>query len=254
MSNSSLINLTMISPNRNAPRNHEIDTLTIHMTEGQVTAKTLGEIFMKSSRQASCNYGIGCDANIVMCCPESDRSFCSGSRSNDNRAITIEVASDNFAPYAVTDVVYKKLIDLCVDIVRRNPGFKGSLRWRGDKNLIGQTNLQNMTVHKWFQNTNCPGDFLMNHMVQIAEEVNRRLSAPTTVDFVAGDIVYFKGGYDHSNSQDTTTGNKKIASLARVSKVAAGAKYPYHCRRINEKGAYISGGVYGWVCADSLTT
>ena len=255
MSNSSLVDYTCLSPNKNAPRQHQIDTLTIHCTDGQVSVETLGNIFKKKERNASCNYGIGSDGRVLLCVPESDRSWCSGSASNDHRAITIEVSSDKGKPQAVSTVVYDKLIVLCADIVRRNPGFGGSLRWRGNINLIGQTEVQNMTVHRWFQNTSCPGEYLFERMAQIANDVNKLLNAtPTsTTKYIAGDIVYFVGGCDHSSSNDKSEGNRKGKSLARVTKVAVGAKYPYHCRRIDCKGKYISGGVYGWVDANDIT-
>lgn len=95
-----------------------------------------------------------------MCVEEKDRSWCSSSGSNDHRAITIEVASDTTHPYAVKEAAYKGLIDLLVDICRRN-GIK-ELKWKADKNLIGKPDQQNMTVHRWFANKACPGDYLYN--------------------------------------------------------------------------------------------
>lgn len=256
MSNSPLVTYTKISPHRNSPRTHEIDTLTIHCVCGQTSVKTLGEIFANPARNASSNYGVGYDGQIGMYCPESDRSWCSSNPANDHRAITVECASDKEKPYAVNDKAYAALIDLCTDIVKRNPGFGGSLRWKADKSLIGQTDKQNMTAHRFFANTSCPGDFLYSRFGEIADEVNRRLAAQPTPSqkYVAGDIVYFLGGFDHNSSTDKDTGNKKAASLARVSKVAVGALHPYHVRRIDEKGKYIGGGVYGWVDLDTLTT
>ncbi len=103
-----------------------------------------------------------------------DRSWCSSSGSNDNRAITIECASDTTDPYAVNDKVYAALIDLVTDICRRN-GIK-ELKWKADKSLIGQVEQQNMTVHRWFANKACPGDYLYNCHGQIAAEVNARLT------------------------------------------------------------------------------
>lgn len=106
---------------------------------------------------------------------EKDRSWCSSSRANDNRAVTIEVASDTAHPYKVTDQALAALVDLLVDICRRN-GIK-ALLWKGDKSLIGQVNKQNMTVHRWFANKACPGDYLYNLHGQIAKQVNERLGA-----------------------------------------------------------------------------
>lgn len=178
MSNSSLVSYTKISPNRTSPRNHKIDTISIHCVVGQCTVEQLGNIFAPRSRKASCNYGIGFDGKIGMYCEEKDRSWCTSSASNDNRAITIEVASDTKHPYRVTDAAYKALIDLLVDICKRNPGI-GTLKWQGDKRLIGQVAKQNMTVHRWFAAKACPGDYLYNLHPQIAKEVNARLGGKT---------------------------------------------------------------------------
>lgn len=174
MSNSSLVSYTNISPNRNSPRNHVIDTITIHCVVGQLSAKTICDMFSGAAYKASCNYAIGTDGEIGLCVEEKDRSWCSSSSENDNRAITIECASDKFHPYAVNDKVYASLIRLLVDICQRN-GIP-ELRWKGDKSLIGQTDKQNMTVHRWFKNKACPGDYLYGLHGQIAAEVNARLS------------------------------------------------------------------------------
>lgn len=175
MSNSSLVDYTRISPNRTSPRNHVIDTITIHCVVGQATAERLGEIFAPTSRRASSNYGVDKDGRIGMYCEEKDRSWCSSSSANDNRAITIEVASDNYYPYAVNEKAFHALIELCADICRRN-GIK-ELMWKADKALIGQVDKQNMTVHRWFAATACPGDYLYNRMGEIAKLVNEKLGS-----------------------------------------------------------------------------
>ena len=181
MSNSPLVSYVKISPNRNSPRNHVIDTITIHCMAGDCSIETCGDIFYPTSRGASSNYGIGSDGRIAMYVEEKDRSWCSSSASNDNRAITIEVANDGGAStgWHVSDAAYKSLIDLCVDICKRN-GIK-ELKWKGDKSLIGQVDKQNMTVHRWFANKSCPGDYLYNLHPKIAADVNARLGVkPST--------------------------------------------------------------------------
>lgn len=189
--NSPLATVTMISPNRTSPRNHVIDTITIHCFVGQVTAKRGCEVFLPTSKQASCNYVVGYDGSIGLCVPESDRSWCTGGyktvngvktpirvngisgASNDYGAITIEVASDSKDPYAVTPKAMDALIALVADICKRNNIKK--LLWSGDKCLVGNVAKQNMTVHRWFANKSCPGDYLYARMGQIAAEVNKRL-------------------------------------------------------------------------------
>ena len=176
--NSPLVNYTKISPNKTSPRNHKIDTITIHCVVGQCSVETLGNIFAPTSRQASCNYGIGYDGKIGMYVEEKDRSWCTSSSSNDHRAITIEVASDTTHPYAVRDAAYKALIDLLVDICERNDIKE--LKWKADKSLIGQVDKQNMTVHRWFANKECPGKYLYDRHGDIAEQVNKRLGVSTS--------------------------------------------------------------------------
>ena len=172
MSNSPLVSYTKISPHRDSPRNHKIDTITIHCVVGQCNVEPLGELFQ--TKAASSNYGIGKDGRIAMYVEEKDRSYCSSSAENDNRAITIECASDTKEPFAVNDKVYAALINLLVDVCKRNGIPK--LLWRADKSLIGQVDKQNMTVHRWFHSgKSCPGTYLYERMGKIADDVNKRL-------------------------------------------------------------------------------
>lgn len=180
MSNSSLVNYTKISPNKTMPRERKIDTITIHCVVGQVTVERLGEIFAPISRKASSNYGIGYDGRIGMYVEEKDRSWCSSNPENDSRAITIEVASDTTPPYAITDAAYKSLIKLLTDICKRN-GIK-ELKWKADKSLIGQPDKQNMTVHRWFANKACPGEYLYSRHGKIANAVNAALTTDDTTE------------------------------------------------------------------------
>lgn len=176
MSNSPLVNYTKISPNKSSPRNHKIDTITIHCVVGQRSVETLGNVFAPTSRQASSNYGIGYDGRIGMYVEEKDRSWCSSNAANDNRAITIEVASDTKEPYAVNAKAYAALIDLLVDICKRN-GIK-ELVWSTNKaDRVNHKNGCNMTVHRDYANKSCPGTYLYERHAQIASEVNKRLGS-----------------------------------------------------------------------------
>ncbi len=176
--NSPLVTYTRISKNKTSPRNHKIDTITIHCVVGQWTAKQGCDYFATSAKNASCNYFVGKDGSIGLCVEEKDRSWCSSSRSNDNRAVTIEGASDTADPYKVTDAALNALIKLVADICKRN-GIK-KLLWKNDKSLIGQVDKQNMTVHRWFANKACPGNYLMSKHPEIAKRVNEILGASTT--------------------------------------------------------------------------
>lgn len=178
MSNSPLISYTKISPNKTAPRNHVIDRITPHIFVGQVSVERIGKEFEPVSRKASCNYGVSYDGRVALIVDEKDRSWCSSSADNDNRAITIEIASDNTAPYALTDKAYNAFIDLCVDICERygktkliwNPNQLQALAYepKDDEMLL--------TVHRWFWATACPGDWLFGRLGEVAAEVTRRLN------------------------------------------------------------------------------
>ena len=177
--NSSLVCYTQISPNRNSPRNHEIDTITIHCMAGDLTIERCGNLFAAPSRQASSNYGIGSDGRIALYVEEKDRSWCSSNSANDNRAVTIEVANDGGAPdWHISDKAMTALIKLVADICKRNKIKE--LKWQANKNLIGQVDKQNMTVHRWFAAKACPGDYLYNKHFYIAEQVNKKLGVNTT--------------------------------------------------------------------------
>ena len=172
-SNSPLVTYKRITNNKTSPRNHAIDTITIHCIVGQWTAKQGCDYFATTDRECSANYVVGKDGSIGLSVEEKDRSWCSSSSSNDHRAITIEVASDTAHPYAVTDEAYNALIKLVADICKRN-GIK-KLLWKADKSLIGQVDKQNMTVHRWFANKSCPGEYLYSRHSDIAAKVNALL-------------------------------------------------------------------------------
>jgi len=177
--NSKLATYTNLSPNHSGQRNHKIDTITIHCMAGNLSVESCGAWFAKPEIKASSNYGIDSDGKIGLYVEEKNRSWCTSSSSNDNRAITIEVANiEKTEPFRISDAAYKSLIKLLVDICKRN-GIK-KLLWKADPNLIGQVDKQNMTVHRWFKNKRCPGNWLYNHHFQIAEEVNSKLNMEVT--------------------------------------------------------------------------
>ena len=169
MSNSSLVSFTKISPNSTNPRNKKISKITIHHMAGNLTVEQCGNGFANKSRQASANYGIGSDGRVGLYVDEANRSWASSSRANDNVAVTIEVANDQIGGHwHVSDKALAKLIDLCTDICKRNGINK--LNFTGDAN-------GNLTMHKYFAATACPGPYLESKFPYIASEVNKRLSA-----------------------------------------------------------------------------
>ena len=178
-SNSSLVAYMLLSPNHSGLRTEQIDRISPHCVVGQCTAEGLGDWFHKSSTQASSNYGIDKNGRIGLYVEEKNRSWCTSSNANDQRAVTIECASDKAEPYAMHQVVYERLVDLCEDICRRNG--KKKLLWFGDKNksLNYQPKADEMliTVHRWFANKSCPGDWLYARLGDLAAKVTSRLSS-----------------------------------------------------------------------------
>ena len=169
---SSLVNYTRISPNSNNPRSEFIKKITIHHMAGNMTVEQCGAEFATISRQGSSNYGIDSNGRVGMYVEEKNRAWTSNSPENDHQAVTIEVANDVIGGnWHVSDKALAKLIDLCVDICQRN-GIK-KLNFTG--NATG-----NLTMHKYFVATACPGPYLESKFPYIAEQVNARLGSTTT--------------------------------------------------------------------------
>lgn len=178
MSYSSLVEYVKISPNKTSPRDHAIDTITIHCMAGNLSIETCANVFAPTSRKASSNYGVGSDGRIGCYVDENDRSWCSSNKANDMRAITIEVANDGGADtgWHVSGVAMSSLIKLVADVCKRNSIPK--LVWSDSKDdRINHRNGCNMTVHRDFKNKDCPGAYLMSQMSYIAGEVNKLLGA-----------------------------------------------------------------------------
>lgn len=176
--NSPLVDCKVMSPNHSGARVHTLSRITPHCVVGQLTAESIGGCFTNPSREASCNYGIGRDGRVCLVVDEANRSWCSSNRDNDHRAITIECASDTNAPYAMNEQVFNKLIDLCVDICKRNN--KKKLLWFDDKEkALSYTPASDemiITVHRWFAAKSCPGDWLYSRLGVLASEVTKRLN------------------------------------------------------------------------------
>ena len=202
--NSPLVSYTKFSPNHSGQRTHSIDRITPHCVVGQCSVETLGSIFLPTSRQASCNYGIGADGRVGMYVDEKNRSWCSSSNANDQRAITIECASDTAEPYAFKGVVYQKLIELCTDICKCNG--KTKLLWLEDKtrtlNYTPASDEMVLTVHRWFANKSCPGNWMYARMGDLASTVTAALGGdvkpanpvkPTPAGIKVGDLVTITG-------------------------------------------------------------
>lgn len=187
--NSSMVSYTGLSPNHSGQRTHSIDRITPHCVVGQLSAESICGCFTSPSRQASCNYGIGTDGKVSLCVEEKNRSWCSSSNANDQRAVTIECASDKTEPYAMNSRVYDSLIKLCTDICRRNG--KKKLLWFGDRNktlnYTPKSDEMVLTVHRWFANKSCPGDWLYARLGDLAAKVMAALGSLSSESKPASD-------------------------------------------------------------------
>lgn len=177
--NSELVAVKKLSPNHSGKRTHSIDRISPHCVVGQCTAEGLGDWFGKSSTKASSNYGIDRNGRVGLYVEEKNRSWCTSSNSNDQRAITIECASDTREPYTMNNKVYETLIKLCTDICKRNG--KKKLLWLGDKtrslNYTPKSDEMIITVHRWFANKSCPGDWLYSRLGDVAKRVTANLNS-----------------------------------------------------------------------------
>ena len=176
-SNSSLVSYTNLTKNKTTNRNQNITRITPHCFVGQVSAKRGCDYFAETDRQASCNYVIGYDGQIGLSVEEKDRSWCSSSSANDNRAITFEIASDTVHPYKITDDALNACIELCIDICKRYN--KTKLVWIENQAQALAYSVKSdellITVHRWFANKACPGDYIMGKIPFIVETVNKTL-------------------------------------------------------------------------------
>ena len=236
MSNSPLVNYTKISKNSN-PRTKSIQKITIHHMAGNLSVETCGLVFQNG--KSSSNYGIGSDGRVGLYVEEHNRAWTSSNADNDHQAITIEVANDQIGgDWHVSDKALSKLIELCVDICKRNRIER--LNYTGDKS-------GNLTMHKWFAATVCPGAYLESKFPYIATEVNKKLTlkTPQCVEYSVGQVVTFLGGKHHT-STNSDKGYAINACRAKVTAVYPNGKHPVHLRAVNSKGQYTNG-VYGWV-------
>ena len=254
--NSPLVSYTKLSPNHSGQRTHSIDRITPHCVVGQCSVETLGNIMYPTSRQASCNYGIGPDGRVGMYVEEKNRSWCSSSNANDQRAITIECASDTFHPYAMNDKVYATLITLCTDICRRNG--KKKLLWFADKNkslnYIPAADEMVLTVHRWFANKSCPGDWLYSRLSDVAAKGTANLSSTAstttpstskTTEEVAKEVIAGKWGNGEDRKQRLTAAGYNYSLIQAKVNELMGAKTTVSSKSIDELAREVIQGKWG---------
>ena len=224
--NSSLVSYTKLSPNHSGQRTHNIDRITPHCVVGQLSCESICGCFTSQSRQASCNYGVGKDGRISLCVEEKNRSWCSSSNANDQRAVTIECASDMSEPYAMNSAVYNSLVKLCTDICKRNGQKK--LLWFADKNktlnYAPKSDEMVLTVHRWFANKSCPGNWLYSRLGDLATKVTSEFSKTTSSDDIASTTQMYRVRKIWSDSKSQLGAYKVLANAKKKADENAGYK------------------------------
>lgn len=205
MSNSPLVQKTVLSPNHSGRRTHKITKIAIHHAAGVIGGVNLAGVFLPKARKASSNYNLGSDGVIVLGVDESNRAWTTSSSWCDNRAVTIEVGNSTRGPqWLVSDYVLNRLIDLVTDICRRNEIYPCT--YTGGKDGVLQK-------HEWYSNTNCPGPYLGSKFPYIAEEVNKRLRDKEQKPTNANKQLYRAQVGAYSSLQNATNMAAKIKSL-----------------------------------------
>lgn len=148
MTKSPLTNEVVLADSSNythGRKGYKVCKITPHHMAGVLTGSQCARLFQNASRNASANYCIGVDGDIVLSVPEEYRAWTSSSSSNDCQAITIEV-SDSDYDWHISEKSWNSLVNLCVDICRR---YNFKLTYDGTPN-------GSLTRHNMFANTNCP--------------------------------------------------------------------------------------------------
>lgn len=205
MSNSPLVQKTILSPNHSGRRNQKITKIAIHHAAGVIGGVSLAGVFLPVSRQASSNYNLGSDGVIVLGLDEANRAWTTSSSWCDNQAITIEVGNSTRGPqWLVSDFVLSRLVDLVTDICKRNGIYPCT--YTGGKDGVLQK-------HEWYSNTNCPGPYLGSKFPYIAEEVNKRLRGKEQKPTSEGKQLYRVQAGAYSSLQNATNMANKVKSL-----------------------------------------
>lgn len=222
-------------------RTKSISKITIHIAAGSVTLDGLSRTMHDSSREVSWNYGIDDNGKIGLYIPEKYRAWTSSSQENDNVAVTIEVSNTVAKyPWPISDAAYSALLNLCEDICRRNN--IPALNYTGNKS-------GNLTMHRWFSNKECPGDYLAAKFSDIAKQVNARLKKkkissfltnPETSESTSAGDAFLGTTADIASMVDYTSFTPYIATISPSVKSFDGAKL----KDLGVVGVAINSGTY----------
>ena len=223
-------------------RTHKIDKITIHHQAGNLTPEQTAQA--TQSRGGSWNYCITSKGKIGVMIDEQYRAWTSSNRDNDMRAVTIEVANDQIGGnWHVSDKALAAVIKLCVDICKRN-GIK-KLNFTGDAS-------GNLTMHKFFAATACPGPYLASKFPYIVSEVNKQLTTSSATSSAA--FKSYKVKITHKDGMNV----RKGAGVSYAIVKGQTAKYNYIYTIVAEK--VVSGQTWGklksgagWICLSGFT-
>lgn len=240
MSNSTLATYIWRGSKTNCnPRNHIIDTITIHHWAGNGTLESCFNNLAYKSDPGSVNYGIDEAGTIGVMIDENMRAWTSNSPLNDHRAVTIEASNNcaskdgNKVGWTVSDKTLASIINLCADICKRNG--KSKLIWCGS---LAATNARSfaanemrMTLHKWFVATGCPGPYLEGKMAYIADQVTKKLGGSSGGGTTSGTVYRVQvGAYQYRANAETMLASLKskgydgfIVQAGNVYRVQVGA-------------------------------
>ena len=151
---------------------YSICKFTPHMMAGILSGKQCAvNVFGNPGRNASANYCIGNDGDLVCNVEEENRAWTSSNRANDYQAITVEVSNcENGGQWRVSDKAWNTLVNLAVDVCRR---YNFRLHYDGTPN-------GSLTTHNMFANTDCPGPYMLSRMNELANTVNTILDGGTS--------------------------------------------------------------------------
>ena len=206
MSNSALITYQDTSNWYYNIREDTISRITVHHAASVMTLEQFSAL-IRSGSEVSWNYGIDNSGRIGLFVDEANRSWCSSSPENDHKAVTIMVSnSATTDDWPVSAAAYNSLMKLMADICERNNISKLT--------YTGHLSGSNLTLHKWFANTICPGPFLEGKMPDLARKVNNKLQtgsfdgSSSSSGSGSSCSSGTSGSTSSGNSSSSTTGDK----------------------------------------------
>lgn len=209
----------------------KISEITIHHMAGKLTARRCGELFQAVGRNGSTHYGVGYEGEIANYVDEDNTAWSNSNWNANCRAVTIETSNDPYGGnWLVNDVTLHSLIKLVADIAKRN-------------GLVPLVKGKNLTWHRMYTATTCPGPYLLDKMDYIVDEANKIINngndvivnrTPVTITYQVYDGAWL-GNITGYNTNDSKYGYAGGTSKS-VSGVYANASVGNVYYRVHQKG------------------